>query len=347
MRVGRAQGSEGFALVFVLLALTLLAAIATAALATAIGQLRAATVRGNVLSAHTGAHDAMEIALATTRGLAESPVGDTAHELLRRPFGRGGFQRVMDLRLSGEMHVFIGDAVEDVGAPARKGRLVWWMDPEVRVATHGAVVESSTFRMEPGAVVETASILGARDGITRCVGMPVLRTAFGTGPVPASTALPAPPAWGSGQDGPDYASVRLGWFSHPALRRLADHQVAPGQSPPPADCVGCWSGLVHSGTTMYSAGKGAGVLVVNGDLTIESGSSWSGLVLVSGNVTLSGTSTVTGLVRAGGQVLMQSGSVLDGSACAALEALRAARSLARPIPFPGRSWLIPVGPVAG
>lgn len=89
------------------------------------------------------------------------------------------------------------------------------------------------------------------------------------------------------------------------------------------------------------------MLVVNGDLTIESGSSWIGLVLASGNVTLSGTASVTGLVRAGGRVSMRSGSVLDGSACAALEALLAARSLARPIPLPGRSWLVPVGLATG
>lgn len=347
MRIFRLQGGEGFALVLVLLALTLLAAIATAALAAAIGQLRAAAARGSVFTGHTGARDAVEIALGTTRGLAASQVGGSAHELLDRPFGRGGFQRVGDLRLSREIHVFIGDAVEDGGTPVRKGRLIWWMDPEVRVADHKAVVESAAFQAEPGAQVNADSILGGRPGIGRCDGVSALRDAFGTGLVPVSAALPSPPAWGPGQDGPDFAGTRLGWFSRPVLQRLADHSVAPGRSPPPAGCLGCWSGLVHSGTTVHAAGKGAGVLVVNGDLTIESGSSWSGLVLASGNVTLSGAAGLTGLVRAGGHVVMQPGSVLDGSACAAFEALRAAQSLARPIPLPRRSWLVPIGPPTG
>lgn len=347
MRVVRLRGGEGFALVLVLLALTLLAAIATAALAAAIGQLRAATTRAGVFAAQTGARDAVEFALGTTRGLAESQVGGSAHEILYRPFGREGSQRVGDLRLSREIHVFVGDAVEDGGAPVRKARLVWWMDPEVRVAAHKAVVESAAFRVEPGAQVNADSILDGRPGIARCDGVSALRDAFGTGLVPVSAAPPTPPAWGAGQDGPDYAGFRLGWFSRPVLQHLADHRVAPGQSPPPAGCLGCWSGLVHSGTTVHSAGRGAGVLVVNGDLTIASGSSWSGLVLASGDVTLSGAAGLTGLVRAGGHVVMQPGSVLDGSACAAFEALRAAQSLARPIPLPGRSWLSPVGPPTG
>lgn len=344
MRIVRLQGREGFALVLVLLALTLLAAIATAALAAAIGQLRAATTRAKVFAAHSGARDAVEIALGNARGLATSRVGDSAHELLSRPMGRAGLQRVLDLRLSGEIHVFIGDAVDDGSTPVRKGRLIWWMDPEVRVAGHKAVVESTALRTEPGAQVTTDSILAGRRGIARCDGVSALRDAFGTGPVPVSATLPKPPEWGPGQDGPDFAGHRLGWFSRPVLQRLADHRVGPGRSPPPAGCLGCWSGLVHSGTTVHSAGRGAGVLVVNGDLTIESGSSWSGLVLASGNVTLSGSAGLTGLVRAGGQVVMRPGSVLDGSACAAFEALRAARSLARPIPLPGRSWLTPIGP---
>ena len=136
MRIVRLQGGEGFALVLVLLALTLLAAIATAALAAAIGQLRATTARAGVFAAHTGARDAVEFALGTTRGLAASQVGDSAHALLYRSFGRGGSQRVGDLRLSREIHVFVGDAVEAGGALVRNGRLIWWMDPEVRVAAH-------------------------------------------------------------------------------------------------------------------------------------------------------------------------------------------------------------------
>ncbi len=300
-----------------------------------------------MLATYSGARDATEIALGTVRGPPASQVGDSALELLRRPFGREGFQRVMDLRLSREIHVFIGEAIADGGPGARSGRLVWWMDPEVRVAAHGAFVESAAFQTEPGAQVNADSVLGGRRGFARCDDVPALRDAFGTGLVPISGSLPPPPAWGPGQDGPDFAGIRLGWFSRPVLHRLADHQVATGQSPPRAACFGCWSGLVSSGTTVHSTGRGAGVLVVNGDLTIESGSSWSGLVLASGNVILSGTASVTGLVRAGGRVSMQPGSILDGSACAAFEALRAAQSLARPIPLPGRSWLIPVGIVTG
>lgn len=150
MRIVRLQGGEGFALVLVLLALTLLAAIATAALAAAIGQLRAAGARGSVFTGHTGARDAVEMALGTTRGLAASQVGDSAHELLDRPFGRDGSQRVGDLRLSREIHVFIGDAVEDGGTPVRKGRLIWWMDPEVGSPATKRLWRAPRFRLNRG-----------------------------------------------------------------------------------------------------------------------------------------------------------------------------------------------------
>ncbi len=339
-------GREGFALVLVLLALALLTAVASAALVAAVGQLRAATAAGRVHSERTGARAAVDIALSTTRGFPVVQVGDSAVEMVRRPFGRNGWQRVLDLRLSTEIHLFLGEAILDTGVPMRDVHMIWWMDPETRVAAHAGAVQAATIDIQAGASVVADSILTGRPGIPACDALPLLANAFG-GPIQAAAGLPLPPEWGSGRDGPDFAGVRLGWFSRPTLQRLADHSVAAGDSPPGIGCTGCWSGLVFSEGSTEVIRQGAGVLVVDGDLTFAPGASWTGLTLVSGNVTARDTAVIRGLLRVGGSVTLYPGSIVDGSACAAFQALLAAGSLARPIAFPGRSRLAPSAPASG
>ena len=340
-------GREGFALVLVLLALALLTAVASAALVAAVGQLRAATVAGRVLSERTGAGAAVDAVLSTTRGFPASQVGDAAVEMVRTPFGQNGWQRVLDLRLSREIHLFLGEAVLDTtDIPMRDARLVWWMDPEVRIAGHRGAVEAGTIDIQVGARVATDAVLAGRPGIPACDALPLLAAAFGGQPMQAATGLALPPEWGTGRDGPDFAGVRLGWFSRLVLQRLADHSVTAGGSLPPVGCTGCWSGLVFSDGSTEMAVQGTGVLAVNGDLTFAPGSSWTGLILVSGDVTAPSTARIQGLLRAGGSVTLGPGSLVDGSACAAYRALLAASSLALPVPFPGRSRLAPLAPAS-
>lgn len=342
----RHSGQEGFALVLVLLALTLLTAIASAALAASIGQLRAANLAGRVLSERTAARAAVDAILNTTRGFPTSQVGDSAVELVRRPLDHGGWQRVLNLRLTTEMHVFLGEAALDSGGPASDARLVWWMDPETRIAAHAGVMEAGTIDMETGAVVLADSVMTGRPGIPPCDQLPNLSTGIAATPLQVASGLPAPPEWGAGDDGNEFARVRFGWFSRGVLLRLADHTVAAGGSLPSAGCAGCWSGLVYSDGSTQVTQQGAGVLVVDGDLTFAPGSSWTGLILAAGDVTVPDAVRVQGLMRAGGSVTLEPGSVVDGSACSALRALQAASSLARPLPLPGRSRLAPLAPAS-
>ncbi len=340
-------GQDGFALVLVLLALALLTAIASAALAASIGQLRAAAMAGRVLSERTAAIAAVDALLNTTRGFPSGQIGGPPVELAPMPFGSGGSQRVLALRLTTEMHAFVGEAALDSGVPMRDARLVWWMDPEARIAAHVGAVEAGAVDMGTGATVGADSALTGRPGIAPCDQQPLLANARAASPLQVASSLPGPPAWGAGSDGADFARIRLGWFGQGALRLLADHPVAGGGTLPSVGCAGCWSGLVYSEGNNEVTGRGAGVLVVDGDLALASGSSWTGLVLVAGGVAVRGGARVQGLVRAGGRVTLEPGSVVDGSACSALRALQAASSLARPLPLPGRSMLAPLAPGSG
>lgn len=342
----RRSGQGGFALVLVLLALMLLTVIASAALAASVGQLRAAGRAGRILSERIAAGAAVDAILDNTRGFPTSQVGDSAVELVRKPLGQSGWQRVLNLRLTTEMHVFLGEAALGSGVPVSDARLVWWMDPEARIAAHAGVVEADTVDIETGASVLAVSVVTGRPGIPSCDGLPHLSTVIAGTPLQVASRLPSPPEWGAGGDGPDFARVRLGWFNRRGLRRLADHSVTAGGPLPAVDCTGCWSGLVYGDGSTQVIRRGAGVLVVDGDLAFASGSSWTGLILVAGDVTVHDAARVQGLVRAGGSVKLEPGSVVDGSACSAFRALQAASSLARPIPLPGRSRLAPLAPAS-
>ena len=164
--------------------------------------------------------------------------------------------------------------------------------------------------------------------------------------MPASGPLPSPPEWGSTGDSVGHGGMRLGWFDAAMLEEFADGVVSSGANPAPG-CPGCWSGLVFGSGGTRVDDRGAGVLIVNGDLVVSAGSSWTGLVIAEGDVTLAGGSLVTGLLRAGGSITVEAGASVDGSACAALEALRNATVLARPVDLPGRASAGPVVPAGG
>ena len=139
-----------------------------------------------------------------------------------------------------------------------------------------------------------------------------------------------------------FRTLRLGAAM---LAALADLDLSGGGALAPA-CPECWSGLVFGSERVRVVGPGRGVLAIDGDLVVESGVAWTGLVLASGDVVLEPGSKLLGLLRAGGEVTLGTDAVVDGSACAALEALKAATSLSRPIALPGRSWIGPLPPGA-
>lgn len=339
-----ARAQAGFALVLALLALLVLAGIASAALAASVGQVRAATVAGKVLLARTGARAGLENLFRHRRGAPQSRVDGGAVVLDSGTFAPQGAWRVHELRLAREFHLFIGEGRFADGVTMREARVAWWMDPAARIHAHGAVVESISLEMGTGAEIRTDSVLANPAGTAGCDEL-AAASGFAAAPL-AHAALPGPPAWGGGADGPSFADLRLGWFSNRMLADLADHAPVGGSLGTTA-CDGCWLGLVYSRGDLVLTGREAGVLAVDGSLRLAPGASWTGLVLVARDVALEDNSAVVGLVRAGGTVALADGSMIDGSVCAAYSALGAAASLVRPIPFPRRSWAGPVPPSAG
>ena len=337
------RGERGFALVIVLLALLVLAGIATAAVVAAVGQLRSAGMAGRVMAGRAAARGGVERVLTETRDWPLAAVGDPAAELVADTFSARGSWRVYDLRITREFHVFVATANSGGAVRIRDARVVWWMEPESRVGAHRAVVESASVVVAAGARVDADSLLAGRRRFPACDGFPVLAGALGGPLVPPVGGLPQPPEWGAGRDGADFADLRLGWFGRSMLAALADHDLTGGGVLAPG-CPGCWSGLVFGSGDVQLTGSGAGVLAVDGDLLFASGSSWTGLVLASGSVTFEPGSTLLGLVRGGDMVTLTGNSVVDGSACAAFAALNATTSLARPVPAPTRSWLGPLPP---
>lgn len=340
----KAHAEAGSALVLALLALMVLAGIASAALAASMGQVRAATMAGRVLSARTGARAGLETVFRSWRGTPQSLADGGAVVLDSGTFAHEGTWRVHQLRLAREFHLFIGEGRVADGVVMREARVAWWMDPATRLQSHGAVVESVSLEMGTGAEIRTDSTLAYRPGMSAC-DEPAAFSGLATAP-PPHAALPDPPEWGGGTDGPPFADLRLGWFSNHMLADLADHALA-GGSFGRATCDGCWLGLVHSRGDLLLTGRASGVLAVDGNLRLAPGARWTGLALVARDMALDDDSAVVGLVRAGGSVALAEGSMIDGSVCAAYHALGAAASLARPIPFPRRSWAGPVPPSGG
>ncbi len=337
------RGEEGFAIVLALLALMVLAGIASAAVAAAVGQLRAAAMAQGVLMSRTAARAGVEATLESIRGTPASVVGGPAVELASGSHSTRGSWRVLGVRLSEEFHLFIGEGEMGGAVPMREARLVWWIDPEARVAAHRAVVEANSVSLAASARLLSDSTLATRQGMPPCDHLPLLAQAFAGPVVPVSGNPPGPPEWGAGTDGAEFGDIRLGWYGGPMLGELADLDLS-GGGPAPPGCPTCWAGLVFGNGPVRLAGDGAGVLIVIGDVTLGPDSSWTGLVLASGNVVIERAARVVGLVRGGGEVSVADGAVVDGSACAALQALKAATRLARPLPLRERSWVGPVPP---
>lgn len=341
-------GREGFALAVVVLALLVLAGIASAAVAAAVGQVRSAVAAGQLLAARASARAELEAVFARTTGATAAVAGGAAVELASGTSGDGGTWRVLDLRITAEHHLLVGEATTGRGVSFRELRPAWWIDPETRVADHRAVVEGAETEVAAGARARTDRLLAARPGVEACGGRKALADAFGarvvppTGPLPAAgertdrAGTPADSVDGGGRE------VAIGLLRGATLRRSADSRLPLGN-----DCSECWKGLVTGVGDAVLTGSGRGVLAVRGDVAFAPGSSWTGLVVASGNVQVQRSATVTGLVRAGGRVALADGAVVDGSACAALRALESAGSVARPFPVSGSSWgaaFAPSGP---
>lgn len=345
---GGTSDRGGFALILVLVALLVLGSIVSAAVAAALAQMHAANTAGQVLAGRVTARAGLDLALAGTRGLTTATVGGGQVELVAEEDGALPW-RVLDLRLSPELHLLISETTAAGGAQIREGRLVWWIDPETRVVSHRAVIESTTATFAPTAHVNADSLLSGRTNITDCgEAAGPLAGAFSGVTMPANGSLPAPPEWGSaeGSGSSGFEGLRLGWLSGPNLAENAELTLdASGVNR--LHCPTCWAGVVSGRGSVTLADSGVGLLAVEGNLELLAGGSWSGLILASGDVTLGDSATVTGFIRAGGAVQLSAGATVNGSACAVLESIRNATSLARPVPLPWRSKAGPIAPGQG
>ena len=338
-------GREGFALAVVVLALLVLAGIASAAVAAAVGQVRSAVAAGQLLAARASARAGLEVAFAATTGPSAASVGGAAVELASETSDDGGAWRVLDLRITAEHHLLVGQATTGRGVAFRELRPAWWMDPETRVADHRAVLEGAEAVVAAGARTSADRLLGARPGVDACGARKVLADAFAGRVVPATGPLPRTDERRDPQRTPGDSvdgggqEVAIGLLRGAMLSRRAGSRLPVG-----TDCPECWRGVVAGAGNSTVTGSGRGVLVVQGDLAFAPGSSWTGLVVASGNVDVQRSATVTGLVRGGGRVAVADGAVVDGSACAALRALESAGSLLRPFPVAGLSWAAAFAP---
>lgn len=339
-----ANERRGFALAIVLIALLVLTAVASGALVAASGQRRAAQVAGQSVAARTLARGAVERALVELGGWASAVVGDTAEIVAEGTAGVSNVWRGRSMRISPEYHLVVAEAGPESGFQVREARLAWWLDPLTRIAGHAAVVEADSVHLDSGGRVEADSLLAARGAILGCDSAQGGSGVLG-GVAPAAGALPAPPEWGAHDGDGNFEGLRLGWLGSSELAAFAAHGVAPGGVWNPS-CSDCWVGLVFGSGDLGVAASGAGLLVVDGDLAIASGVRWTGMLVASGDIELSTGVEVVGLVRAGGVVRVAATSAVQGSVCAAIAAVETATSLARPIPAPERSWLVPLPPAA-
>lgn len=331
----------GFALAGVVLALALLLALAFMAAAAARRQVANAGVALDVLAAEAAAAGAVEHALRHLEGPSSVPVGGVRSAFEGVLGGR--VWQVQTHRLTREYHVLLGYG-SLAGAPARSrhARLVWWLDPVVRVGEFGAVLESGGGVIPEDAVAPVADALGPGDTHPGCESEEGLADAVGS-PLAGSGPLAAPAEWvGEGGRG---SSPRLGHLGREALVLLADRHVADAATL--AACSTCWEGVVVAadGTTIH--GSGAGVLVALGSATLAPEGRWDGLVLVAGDLTLGAGARMVGLARVRGTTTIGTDASVVGSVCAAYRSLRAATSLHRPLRIPDASLLGPLPPVPG
>lgn len=328
----------------VLMALLVLTAVASGALVAASGQRRAAQAAGQSVAARTLARGTVERALVELRGWASASVGDTAEVVAQGTAGVSDVWRARSMRISPEYHLVVAEAGPESGFQMREARLVWWLDPLTRVAGHAAVVEADSVHLDAAGRVEADSLLAARGALLGCDSAQGGSGVLG-GVAPATGALPAPPEWGADDGDSNFTRLRLGWLGVSELAAFAAHGVAPGGVWSPS-CSDCWAGLVFGSGDVELAAAGAGLLLADGDLAIASGVRWTGVLAASGDIELSIGAEVVGLVRAGGVVRVAATSAVRGSVCAAIAAVETATSVARPMPVPERSWLVPLPPAA-
>jgi hypothetical protein len=333
-------GERGAALVFALLLMLALVAVAHGALALALGELAASRAALRYVETRALAHGAVSLALRRPTGpWTDSVALGAVRDLEVVRLGRGeGLATARRLGL--ESWLLEGTGRLGSRARARTARLVWSMDPLTRVESlegalnvgYGAPVELAG-RVDVANPTATEPPRGAGD----CAPwLPELVSHYATTPLlmaatdPDSGSLPA-----------------LGLVDLPALLTLAEVTVSGFGSPSPGERLGacdreepwgwgdpdrptrpCGSHLplrAAVGDLSVIGGAGQGVLVVGGSLTLTSGARYYGMVITGGPLRVEDGASLTGLAIAHGGVAVAADAKVAASACWAVRALAANR----------------------
>jgi hypothetical protein len=245
-------------------------------------------------------------------------------------------------RLAAESWLVEGLGRMGGGISARTMRLAWSLDPLTRVKALPAVVSVGT-----GAPVSVGGTVDASD--PAAVQSPMrpgdcdpwvgeLDAHFRMTPVSAVGNLPD-----------SVAAPGLGLLAFEDIVSVAPLTVTGSGSPAPSEASGaclvdepwgwgdpdqpwraCGSHLplrAADGALRVTGGAGQAVLIVNGDLTLTGGARLSGLVITSGVLRLEGGATFEGMALAGGGLDVAPGAAIRGSGCWAVRALASQREL--------------------
>lgn len=226
------------------------------------------------------------------------------------------------------------------GTGAPTSALVWVMDPVMRVADLGGVLQVDTGRVVTAAgPVDGVGFTRVEPPLTgaACARWSALIDSF-VPPFMPPVARRAVPA-----DGP-----RLGLLTFDSLLARAGVTVLGSGAPGPVERLGAcdvaapWNWGDPDGPTgpcgghlalrrargdlRVEGGAGQGILIVDGDVTFADGARFYGLVVGRGVLRLEGSAQLTGAALAAGGAVVSAAASVHGSACWVTRALAAHRA---------------------
>ena len=328
-----ADDRGGFAFVVVLLALSVLLGAATWGFLAARGQLAGANTNLHVLRAELAAESGISSGL---RHLGSNPVSASRGSRLVDTGSLADVDWEVHARaLSPEVVLLEGwGRMESRGVQSSIRRVAWWPDAEVRTRAHQSVIETPFLNRDASSLIDSTSVSLPHPGVPQCsaslsTSLPAVISGWGS--------LPGLPEWGS-EGGGGFDGPRFGWVPFPDLadrsRRVVRGDWDPG------GCETCGTGLSFGEAAVSLTGSGRGLLFVQGDVDVRPGVRWRGLIVASGSVRVEGAEVVGG-IRSGVAVHLLAGAQIFGSLCAIYQGFTQAPESLRPVPIPGRSWLLP------
>lgn len=351
---GEHRPSErGAALVFVLLLMLALAALAQASLAASLGEL----VASRAVVRHMEARAAAEGVVASFLRRTPPPWMDSLPTGAARAadtLALGGAAGIGTVRRLG-VEAWLVEGTGRVGAraTARHGLLAWSMDPLARVrAIGGALTAGATAPLALAGVVDAtdpARVDPPLDSLDCASWLSELTAHYAAAPLaPAATVVDT-------TGGP-----RLGLVEFRELLAASQVTLAGAGTPAPQDWLGvcridqpwvwgdpdqpgapCGPHLplrAALGDLTVTGGVGQGILVVEGDLVLTAGARYYGLVLTRGALRVEGGAVLEGLAVAHGGAVVSVDSRVVASACRVVRALawnRAALGSLRAVPGVG------------